>query len=557
MSKAAADPRHTPMMQQYLRIKAQHPDALLFYRMGDFYELFHDDARRAAELLDITLTTRGTSAGQPIPMAGVPAHSADQYLQKLVRRNVAVAICEQIGDPATSKGPVERRVVRVVTPGTLTEDGLLEDRRDNLLCAMLPDGERPALAVLALSAGRLAVREVEDVDSLADELARVRPAELLVPEDATLPPGLGSGFPVRTLPRWRFDLDAARRVLCEQFGTHDLSAFEIESFPAALTCAGCVVQYARDMQCADLPHLRTVEIERAGAELLIDAGTRRSLEIEINLSGGREHTLIALLDRCATPMGGRRLRQWLNGPIRDRDRLRERHAAISVLLGTVQRETLHDLLRQVGDLERAVTRVALRTARPRDLVRLREALGVLPELGQTLDPAESARLATLAHGSRPLPDIHALLVRAIDEEPATTLRDGGVIRAGHDAELDELRDTGRNVDGLLASIEQRERERTGVATLRVEYNRVHGYYIEVPRSQSDRVPEDYTRRQTVKHAERYITPELKQIEDRVLRARERSLARSDRCGKRCWTNSAGMWSPCMSARTRWRSWTYW
>ena len=518
---------HTPVMQQYLRIKAQHPDTLLLYRMGDFYELFYGDARRAATLLDIALTTRGQSAGEPIPMAGVPVHSVEGYLGRLLRRGESVAICEQIGDPAKSKGPVERQVVRVVTPGTVTEDALLEKNRATLLAALLRDGERFGLAWLELSSGRFNILEASGPATLAAELERLRPAELLVREDQS---GAGS-FPasgnpvVRERAPWHFELATASRLLTDQLGTLDLRGFGADVLPLAIGAAGALLQYVRDTQRTALPHIRALQVEESGDALAIDAATRRNLELDSSLNGNDAATLLAVLDSTVTGMGARALRRWLGRPIGNRVVLRERYQAVGALGAARAFEPLQALLRAVGDLERVLARVALRSARPRDLVQLRHALSELPPLRAALAPIDAPLLRTLLADTADHLDERALLAAAIAAEPSAFLRDGEVIAAGYDAELDELRRIATHTDEFLLDLEQRERERTGLSGLKLGYNRVQGFYIEIPRSQAEQVPAEYLRRQTVKSAERFITPELKSFEDRVLGARERALSR--------------------------------
>ncbi len=518
---SAALESHTPMMQQYLRVKAQHTDALLFYRMGDFYELFYDDAKRAARLLDITLTARGQSAGQPIPMAGVPYHSAESYIARLVRRGESVAICEQIGDPAKSKGPVERQVVRVVTPGTVTDDAFLEARRDTLLAGLYLDGDRFGLAWLELSSGRFSVLEASGEEALTSEIERLKPAEVLVPEQTE--PQIGAFF--RERPIWHFDEESCTRLLCEQFATRDLAGFGCAGLSLAIRAAGCLLQYVRDTQKAALPHLRGLRTETRSDAVLLDAATRRNLELDVSLADRPECTVAAVLDQTATAMGARELRRWLHRPLRDRRTVELRLAAIAALIDQGLYGPLHDLLRHVGDIERVLGRVALKSARPRDLAQLREALSHLPALQDLLANEDSPLLRELATQVGTYPDLHELLARAIVESPPPILRDGGVIATGYDADLDELKRISEHSDQYLIDLEARERERSGIANLRLGYNRVQGYYIEIARSLADRVPADYHRRQTVKNAERYITPELKEFEDKVLRARDRALAR--------------------------------
>jgi DNA mismatch repair protein MutS len=513
---------HTPMMVQYLRLKAQHPDVLLFYRMGDFYELFYDDAKRAARLLDITLTARGQSAGQPIPMAGVPYHSAENYLARLVRRGESVAICEQIGDPGKSKGPVERQVVRVVTPGTVTDDAFLDARRDTLLAALFSERDHFGLAWLELSSGRFSVLEGFGEEALTSELERLRPAELLAPESVR---PMGFTGQIRERPVWHFDVDTATRTLAEQFATRDLSGFGCDGMTLSIRAAGCLLQYVRDTQKAALPHLRGLRTEQRSDAVLLDAATRRNLELDISLADRPECTMAAVLDQTATAMGGRELRRWLHRPLRDRRTIELRLSAVTSLIEQGLYRAVHDLLAHVGDIERGLARVALKSARPRDLAQLREALARLPELQTLLAREDAPLLRELAAQAGTYPDIHALLTRAIVEEPPVILRDGGVIVSGYDAELDELKRVSEHSDQYLLDLETRERERTGIASLRLGYNRVSGYYIELSRNAADKVPPDYHRRQTVKNAERYITPELKEFEDKVLGARDRALAR--------------------------------
>ncbi|HEY0634496.1 MAG TPA: DNA mismatch repair protein MutS, partial [Gammaproteobacteria bacterium] len=513
---------HTPMMQQYLRIKAQHPDMLLFYRMGDFYELFYDDARRAARLLDITLTTRGQSAGEPIAMAGVPYHAVEGYLARLIRLGESVAICEQIGDPATSKGPVERKVVRIVTPGTVTDEALLEERSDNLLCAVSRHGNQYGIASLDLASGRFAVAELEGDEALRAELDRLHPAELLINEEQPLQ---RDGTSIKRLPPWRFDSDSALRLLTAQFGTRDLSGFGCEAMTLAIGAAGALLHYVQETQRTALPHLRGLAVENRDEAIQLDGASRRNLELELNLAGNHGNTLAGVMDRTATPMGSRLLRRWINRPLRDRTELRLRQNAIAALLEDGRFAALHEALRGMGDVERILARIALKSARPRDLTQLRGALCRLPELHRLLATLDAPLLSSLLESLGEHPQTLTLLERAIIDHPPVLIRDGGVIAPGYDAELDELRGLKENAGNYLLDLEARERARTGIANLKVSYNRVHGYYIEVTRAQSEKVPDDYQRRQTLKGAERYITPELKAFEEKALSAAERALAR--------------------------------
>jgi len=526
---------HTPVMQQYLRLKAQHPDVLLFYRMGDFYELFFDDAKRAAQLLDITLTARGQSAGAPIPMAGVPYHSAENYLARLVRKGESVAICEQIGDPAKSKGPVERAVVRIITPGTVTDAALLDERRETLVAAVLPAGEGFGLAWLDLGAGRFSVLEGRGDSALVAELERLQPAELLVPEEwlgeigAELRERTGS-LAWRGRAPWHFELETARRLLTEQLGTLDLQGFGIDSsgersMPLAVAAAGALLQYVRDTQRTALPHLRALRVEDRHASLHLDAITRRHLEIDSSAQGRDDATLLALLDTTVTAMGARALRRLLNRPITDHALLRQRHEAITELLASRTHLVLREALSPIGDIERILARIALKSARPRDLTALRAALAALPALRATLASMSAALIDDRRRHIGEHRNELALLERAIDLEPSTLIREGGVIAQGYDAELDELRRISQDTDAYLLELEARERERTGLSQLKLGYNRVQGFFIEISRSQAETVPADYIRRQTVKNAERFITPELKSFEDKVLGARDKSLAR--------------------------------
>jgi len=516
--------QHTPVMQQYLRIKAEHPDVLLFYRMGDFYELFFDDARRAAKLLDIALTARGQSAGQPIPMAGVPFHSVDTYLSRLVRKGESVAICEQMGDPGKAKGPVERQVVRVVTPGTVTDEALLEDRRDTLLASVLRDGSRFGLAWLDLAGGRFSVLEGEGDDTLMSEIERLRPAEVLLSEDQERATPRLAGVP-RLRPPWHFDLSSSTRLLATQFGTRDLAGFGGGDRPLAVRAAGALLQYVRDTQKSSLPHIRGLTVQTRDEALILDPATRRNLELDQSLSGRPECTLAGVLDHTATAMGGRELRRWLQRPLLDATTRLRRYHAIETLVASIRTVDLHGLLREVGDVERILARIALRSARPRDLVQLRAALALLPGVQALLEDIDTPLVDEL----RPQIGVHhatvELLRRAVAEQPAHFLREGGVIAAGYDAELDELREISTHTDQFLLDLERRERERSGIQNLKLGFNRIQGFYIEVSRAQAERVPADYVRRQTVKSAERFVTPELKSFEDKVLSARERSLAR--------------------------------
>jgi DNA mismatch repair protein MutS len=516
---------HTPMMQQYLALKAEYPDMLLFYRMGDFYEMFYADAERAAKLLDITLTTRGQSAGQPIRMAGVPFHSVEQYLARLVKAGESVAICEQIGDPATSKGPVERKVTRVVTPGTITDSALLAATRESLLAAAHVEGDAAGLAWMSLASGSLTIAEVPRA-RLAAELERLQPAEILLAHEVDT--GWNARAAVKRLDPWQFDVQGARRELARQFGTTDLSGYGCEGMDRAVAAAGALVAYCRRTQQSALPHVTGMRVERESEFVQMDAPTRRNLEITETISGADSPTIFSLLDRCATSMGSRRLRHWLHHPLRDTGVLERRLAAVASLSNPTSRlrhQEIAAILATWSDAERITTRVALRTARPRDLAGLRDTLATLPALHALLADSGEAGLDRAAEALAPATGVHAALADAIREEPAAVLREGGVIRDGHDAELDELRAIQDDCSSFLQAMEERERSRTGIANLRVEFNKVHGFYIEITQANLGKVPVEYKRRQTMKNAERFITPELKAFEDKSLAAGERALAR--------------------------------
>jgi len=503
------------MMQQYLRLKAQHPEILMFYRMGDFYELFYDDAEKGSRLLDLTLTTRGQSAGAPIRMAGVPVHSVEQYLAKLVKLGESVAICEQVGDVATAKGPVDREVTRIVTPGTLTDPALLDEKADNILLSISKEKSSVGLAWLSLASGELRVAEVAP-QALDNELRRIAPAEILAADGLEL-----SGFTVTRLPAWHFEYAAGKKRLLEQLGASTLAGFGVEDLEPAIAACGALLDYAKKTQGQALAHVVAVRAERAGLYLRMDAATRRNLEITETLRGEPEPTLFSLLDECATGMGSRLLRHWLHHPLRDQAVLVSRHESVEVLFA--KNQDIKTILRRFADVERIASRIALKNARPRDLSGLRESLGFLAEL-RLLVPSSAALLKRLLEELQTPESCLQLLSDAIAAEPSAMVRDGGVIADGHSAELDELRGLQSNASGFLVALEKRERDRTGIPNLRVAYNHVHGYYIEVTNSQAQKVPEDYRRRQTLKNAERYITPELKAFEDKALSARDRALA---------------------------------
>ncbi|MFT7007983.1 MAG: DNA mismatch repair protein MutS [Colwellia sp.] len=523
---------HTPMMRQYLTIKAEFPDILIFYRMGDFYELFFDDAKKASDLLDISLTARGKTGGNAIPMAGVPYHAVENYLAKLVQLGESVAICEQIGDPATSKGPVERKVVRVITPGTLSDEALLTDRQDNLIVAIVENHAKSkkrsdadfGLAYLDMASGRFVITEPQTSEQLQAELQRLSPAELLYPETLSDVALIKQYKGLRRRPEWEFDIETSISLLNKQFGTKELTGFGVDDKLLGLSAAGCLFQYVKDTQRTALPHIRAIVSESASLGVVLDAATRRNLELTQNLHGGTDNTLAAVLDKSSTPMGSRLLKRWLHFPLRDLTTLNNRYSAIEKILATDLHNDIQPILKGLGDIERIVSRIALGSARPRDFARLRYALQQLPLLQSCLIPASSGYIDTLAKLIQPIPVIQNLLEQAIIENPPVLIRDGGVIAPGYHQELDILRDLSDGATEFLAQLEQREKERTGINSLKVGYNKVHGFFIEMSRTAAADVPDDYIRRQTLKNNERFITEELKEHEHKVLSAQGKFLA---------------------------------
>ncbi|PKI12785.1 DNA mismatch repair protein MutS [Colwellia sp. 12G3] len=530
---------HTPMMRQYLTIKAEFPHILIFYRMGDFYELFFDDAKKASDLLDISLTARGKTGGNAIPMAGVPYHAVENYLAKLVALGESVAICEQIGDPATSKGPVERKVVRVITPGTVSDEALLADKQDNLIVAIV-DNQSPnaklktssapafGLAYLDMASGRFVLTEPQTNEQLQAELQRLSPAELLYSESLQDFSLIENRKGLRRRPEWEFDLETAISLLNKQFDTKELTGFGVDDKPLGLAAAGCLFQYVKDTQRTALPHIRAIVCESANKGVVLDAATRRNLELTQNLQGGLDNTLAAILDKSSTPMGSRLLKRWLHFPLRDLTVLNNRQNTVSDIIALDLITPIQPLLKGLGDIERIVSRIALGSARPRDFARLRHALQQLPELQDELKSeltqSPTNYLTTIAQQSQPMPQLQALLEHAIIENPPVLIRDGGVIAPGYNSELDVLRDLSDGATEFLAQLEQREKERTGIHSLKVGYNRVHGFFIEMSRTAAVDAPDDYIRRQTLKNNERFITEELKQHEEKVLSAQSKFLA---------------------------------
>jgi DNA mismatch repair protein MutS len=513
---------HTPMMQQYLSIKERYKDVFLFYRMGDFYEMFFDDAIEAAKLLNITLTQRGQSAGKAIPMAGVPFHAVDNYLAKLVRLGRSVAICEQIGEPSSIKGPMQREVTRIITPGTLTEEALLNANDDNILLALYQDKDRFGLACLELSRGQFEISELDSLEAVQAELARLRPAEILINGEMPVPQYLKE-FHVNKRPPWDFNLNSAQKVLLQQFKVQTLKAFDCEHLPAAVIAAGALLRYTLQTQCTTLAHLQSLKVVSNAETVIMDAHSRRNLEISVSLHDKASHTLRAILDKTKTPMGSRLLNRWLNQPLRQRNALEQRQQAIQSLLAN--HNIVRELLAPIGDVERILTRVSLHSARPRDLLKLKDTLQALPALKNSLKTNDSELLTSLKENIHLFPELSAMLFKAIAAEPAALIRDGGVIAEGYDAVLDELRQLSTHADSFLVKLEQEEKQKTGLSSLKVGFNRVHGFFIEISRMQAEQAPTHYMRRQTLKNAERFITPELKSFEDKVLSAEAKALTR--------------------------------
>ncbi|HKY69533.1 MAG TPA: DNA mismatch repair protein MutS, partial [Gammaproteobacteria bacterium] len=514
---------HTPMMRQYLEIKSEYPDNFLFYRMGDFYELFFEDAKKVAPLLDLTLTHRGKICGQPIPMAGVPYHAVESYLAKLLQKGHSVVLCEQIGDPATSKGPVERKVTRILTPGTLTDEALLNTHSENLLLALYEKGDHYGLAYLDMASGRFSVQEIQGQDAVKSELCRLQPVELLIPENFST-----QNFNINALlnrrTEWDYDLKSATKRLCDMLGTKHLKAFECEKFPLAIKAAGCLILYAEQTQKSQLPHIQKIIVENSNEAIQLDLHTRRNLEIIATLRGSDKNTLIDILDKTKSPMGSRLLKRWLGRPIRDIKILKARQAAICALQ-TMPLEALQSILKQVGDMERIVSRIALLSARPRDLARLRDTLQLIPKLLLPLKKRSEGRLQSIGQNIDAHSKIYQLLQKAIIENPPLLIRDGGVLAQGFDETLDELRGVSDQDNTFLKDLEEKERKRTQLSSLKVDYNRIHGYYIEISRVQAQSAPKDYIRRQTLKNQERFITPELKAFEDKILKSQSQALAK--------------------------------
>ncbi len=512
------------MMQHYLQLKAQYPNTLLFYRMGDFYELFYQDAERVAKLLNITLTHRGQSAGAPIPMAGVPYHAIENYLAKLIRLGESAVICEQFGN-TEGKGPISREVTRIITPGTVSDDALLDEQRDICLMAIAEQGQQFGLATFDITSGRFIIQEISDKAQLLSELERLKPSELLISETSTTPEFRQLSCAIQCRQAWEFDVNSGQTSLCQQFHTKDLTGFGIHNLSLALGAAGCLLHYLQYTQRAALPHLQTIQVEHCQRYIWLDASTRRNLELTSSFSNNEKYSLMGVLDRTKTAMGARLLRRWINQPLREQVFLRNRQLCIEELLRVFLHSILRNILGGSVDVERILARVALGSARPRDLTGLRHTLGLLPELHAELSKVESARLQQLDHMLGQFDALHALLVSSIVDSPPAIIRDGGVIKEGYDKTLDELRNLSSHGQQFLLNLEKQERDQTKISTLKIGYNRIHGYYIEISRLQASQAPAHYIRRQTLKNTERFITPELKNFEDKVLSSQSRALAR--------------------------------
>lgn len=517
--------KHTPMMQQYLKVKAHYPNELLFYRMGDFYELFFDDAKIAAELLGITLTARGKSAGTPIPMAGIPYHSADGYLAKLVKASQSIAICEQTGNVAESKGPVKREVVRVITPGTLTDEALMQENQESLIIAITEEKETFGIALMSLSAGSFSVFETNEKKTVIQEIQKRSPAEIIINENLSALLPIEYGTISKSLPAWEFDEESARALLCRHFATKDLQGFNCEALKQGISAAGALFSYVKQTQQNELVHINQLNHEQRSAFVQLDNSTRKNLEIDINLQGNDNNTLYSVLNHCSTPMGSRLLRRWLHYPLNSIKAIQPRQNAVENLLANPEYSSLKASLQPIGDIERILSRIALQTARPRDLVKLQQSLQVLPDLQISLTQFTSPLLVELSRKCAEFPDLVDLLSRAIMENPAQVIREGGVIAQGYDESLDELRGLSQHAGNYLLELESQEKEKTGLSSLKVGFNRVHGYYIEISKLQAQQAPAEYLRRQTLKNAERFITPELKAFEDKALSAKSKALAR--------------------------------
>ena len=525
MTATTQQPTHTPVMQQYLGFKAEYPDMLLFFRMGDFYELFYEDAKKAARLLDITLTKRGKSAGEAIPMAGVSFHAAENYLTRLIKLGESVAICEQIGNPALCKGPVERKIVRILTPGTLTDDALLEEKQRNVLLSIYLSEQQVGIASVEVSTGRIELMELDTAGKLDDIIAEQQPAEILITDTTELDREKLKRFCITKRPDIQFGSESAARMIKQQYKVNNLDGFDCQELNLAINAFGGLLHYLHETQKIILPHLQTPLVINDKDYIKLDAATRLNLELEQCLMKGASHSLLNVIDNTSTVMGSRLLQRWLAKPIRNHTELNLRYDAVAHLLNNFSHRDFHEDMRRICDIDRILTRVILRSARPRDLIQLRNSLDELPAIKNRLSGHDSPRLKKLHSQLNLLPDLLQQLKSAICDEPPVTIRDGGVIANSYDKDLDKLRKLDKNADQFLQELEAREQQRTGIAGLKLGYNRIHGYYIEISRIYSNQVPNDYMRRQTLKATERFIIPELKAFENDVLSAREKALAK--------------------------------
>lgn len=529
-----SQPTHTPMIRQYLSIKAKYPDMLLFYRMGDFYELFFDDAKRAASLLQITLTYRNKTSENPVPMAGVPYHAAETYLVKLVKQGESVAICEQLGDPATSKGPVERDVVRIITPGTLSDEALMDNVQSSGVLCVDQRCDGFGVAFIELSSGRFLIDHSKDWDTLQQSMAQLQPTEICVNETATALPDLQAhaahnAITLRSRPVWEFDHSCAQEQLCQHFATQDLSGFGIDSQHPALGAAGALLQYIRYTQRGALAHLTRLACIDRNQQMALDHTTRQHLALTQDFRGKRQYSLLAIVDRCHTNMGSRLLAQWLTAPPREQQTALSRQACVQAFLNTQAHLALATSLKQIGDIERIIARIGLQTARPRDLAQLRDALEHFPHIINQLQPLSAPLLQTLSPHIDGFANLHAELCRAIVPEPPVVIRDGGVIAQGFDSQLDQLRDMSQSSSDYLRKLEERERESTGISHLKITYNRINGFNIEISRAQASNLPAHYQRRQTLKNIERFTIPDLQAYEDTILSSKSRALVKEKAC----------------------------
>lgn len=513
------------MMRQFLKIKAQHPDHLLFYRMGDFYELFYEDAKSAAELLDLTLTSRGKSNGKPIPMAGIPYHAVDNYLAKCVKAGLSIAICEQVGDPNQSKGPVERKVQRIITPGTLTDEALIDEKREPILISIYEKNTKFGISWLAMASGKFFISECKNNDELISILSQLDIAEIISANKDILCHNSINKDLLRERPEWEFDLDTSIKELNKQFGTHDLSSFGVDDYSLALCAAGALLQYVNSTQSSSLTHIKKILLHSKNDHLRIDSISRKNLELDVNLSGNEENTLFSVLNSTLTPMGSRLLKEWMLKPLNNINFIKERQQAIEAITNDYFFEQIREQIKPIGDIQRILTRISLKSARPRDLIKLSDAINIFPKLNNTLKNIDNLFIQKINNQIGLFPDEEILLKKSLIENPPMTIKDGGVIADGYDDELDSLRKLNTNASDFLIELEQREQKRTGLSSLKVGYNRIHGYYIEISKVQSNNAPTEYVRRQTLKNAERFIIPELKSFEDKALSAKSKALSR--------------------------------